>query len=92
MKPIRIKKSQLSKLTYNEEDVLTAPKKRRNRFQSLKVAAIRKSNKDTAVGITFRAAERGLFKIIAKVLIADKDYIVIEGGHVIPTRSIKHIE
>ena len=91
MKPIRINKTQLKKINFPKSEVHTDPKKRKNRNQTLQSAANTKKDGDHKVQIVFESKRRGPFSIHSSVLVSHKDYVMLSGGHVIPTSSIRKV-
>lgn len=91
MKPIRITKKQLKKIDYPKMEVLKDQKKRKNRMQTLQSAANAKKKGDTNVRIVFESKRRGPFAVHSEVLVSQKDYVMLSGGFVIPTSSIRKV-
>ncbi|MCB9224436.1 MAG: hypothetical protein R2780_06225 [Crocinitomicaceae bacterium] len=91
MKAIEIKKKELKKIKFPSKDVLDSPKKRR--FRSLKLrSAMQDKSPNNRYQLIVKSKERGLFAITSRILVAENNYTILHGGHVIPTKSIIKIK
>jgi hypothetical protein len=91
MKPINIKNKEITKIELPEKEVLQSKKKKR--FRNLKlISAVRDNAKHAKYRITVKSQKRGLFTLNSRVLAADKKYVVLTGGHIIPTSAIIEVK
>ena len=91
MESIIIDKTELTKLSYPQKDVLSTNVKRRFRQIKLK-AAIVDNDQNSMYEITIKSLTNGLFKVKSKIMATGKKYAILDGGHIIPINAITNIK
>ena len=86
---IQIKKSELSKLSY--ENVEIKDKNISNRKNTIKSFIKMRDNESSKAEIVFMT-DRGLFKVISQILSTGEDFLILKGGFFIPRESIVQLK
>lgn len=88
---IQIDISQISKLHFSEEDVLSSKPQRIERRDKLIDAVKLNTQSPSSAIITLESKDRGLFEITSVILLVSKKFISLKGGESIPISSIVSI-
>jgi hypothetical protein len=86
-KTIKINKTELAKISFIKETILSG-KEQAERATLLKSAIMKAKDGSGKVNITFESKNRGKFEVLAAILTAGQEFLILKGGQTIPISSI----
>ncbi len=85
---IQIRKRELSKVQFIEEEVLDTPQAIKLRQKAIKASVISQAGETNKRRIAFKTLENGVLSVNSEVISFSGNYILLKGGKNIPIKSI----